>query len=435
MILFEILTIIVLILVNGMLAMFEIAIVSSRKSRLEYLAREGSKGAVKALRLIDDPSRFFATVQVGITLVGIIAGAFGGATLGQRLGDWLNTFQTISPHGNAFGIGTTVLVITYLSLILGEIVPKRIALAEPERIASIAAGPMIGLSVTSRPIVWILHVSTESVLRLLGLSRSRETTVTEDEVKSLIAEGTVAGVFVPQEKDMIEGVLRLADRPVGVIMTPRSKIIWVDVKSGPDTIVQVTESYRFSRLLVCKGTVDHPIGFVQTKDLLPAALRKLDFELATMITPLFFVPDSMPVLRLLNRFKKEKLHIAVVVNEHGTVEGLVTLTDVIEAIAGDLPERGEDSDTHIVRRADGSWLVDGTVPTDEVEIVTGIHFGKEVMVIAGFVLAQLGRIPQTSESFRYGNARFEIVDMDRNRIDKILIEIDQTTSDSINNTE
>jgi putative hemolysin len=424
MLFYEILAVVLLTLLNGLLAMSELAVVSSRKSRLAYLANQGSPGARAALRLVDDPSRFLSTVQIGITLVGIIAGAFSGATLGQRLGGWLNAFPAIAPHGNALGIGVTVIGITYLSLILGELVPKRIALAQPERVAAFVAGPMRGLSLAAAPAVWVLHVSTQSVLRVLGLPSTRESTVTEDEIKSLIAEGTKAGVFVTQEKEMIEGVLRLADRPVWVIMTPRARIVWIDAKSDRGTILHMVQSHRFSRLLVCDGTVDRPIGVVHTKNLLPEALGCVDVALADFTTPLLYVPDGISVLKLLSRFKKEKVHIAVVVNEYGTTEGLVTLTDVMEAIAGDLPERGEEAGPGIVQRDDGSWLVDGALPTDEVENATGINMGKDVEMLAGFVLDHLGRIPAPGASFMHGNARFEVLDMDGNRIDKVAIIIE-----------
>ncbi|MBN2437454.1 MAG: HlyC/CorC family transporter [Deltaproteobacteria bacterium] len=420
---FEILAVVLLTLMNGLLAMSELAVVSSRKSRLEHLANQGSHGARAALRLIDDPSRFLSTVQIGITLVGIIAGAFSGATLGQRLGGWLNTFPSISPYGSAVGIGVTVVSITYLSMILGELVPKRIALAQPERIASFVAGPMRGISLVAAPAVWVLHISTERVLRLLGLAGARETTVTEDEVKSLIAEGTQAGIFVPQEQEMIEGVLRLADRSVRLIMTPRTRIVWVDVKSDRNTIIDMVKSNRFSRLLVCDETVDHPVGFIHTKNLLPEALSCKDVTLSELVTPLLYVPDRTTVLNLMNRFKKEKVHLAVVVDEYGTIEGLVTLTDVIEAIAGDLPEQGEDDGPQIIQRDDGSWLAHGTVPTDEVETITGIDMGENVETLAAFLLDRLGRIPKAGASFNHGNARFEVVDMDGNRIDKVLIEV------------
>jgi putative hemolysin len=419
----EIIAVFILTFMNGLLAMSELAIVSSRKSRIEHLAAQGNSGAHAALRLIDDPSRFLSTVQIGITLVGILAGAYSGATLGQRLGNWLNAFPSISPHGVSLGIGITVIGITFLSLIIGELVPKRIALTQPERIACLVAGPMSLLSLVAAPAVWLLHVSTERVLQFVGLAGARETTVTEDEVKSLIAEGTQAGIFVPQEQEMIEGVLRLADRSVRVIMTPRTRIVWVDVKADRSKIIAMVRTHRFSRLLVCDGTVDRPVGFIHTKKLLPEALSCEEVSLSDLVTPLFYVPDRTTVLKLLTRFKKEKVHLAVVVDEYGTTEGLVTLTDVIEAIAGDLPERGEDNGPRMVRRDDGSWLADGTVPTDEVETLTGIDMGESVEMLAGFVLERLGRIPQAGVSFTHGNARFEVVDMDGNRIEKVLIEV------------
>ena len=426
----ELAAVLALTLVNGLLAMSELAVVSSRRSRLEQMAGQGNRGARAALQLIDDPSRFLSTVQIGITLVGIVAGAFSGATLGQRLGNWLDAFTWIAPHGNSVGTGITVVAITYLSLIVGELVPKRIALAQPERIAALIARPMRALSFVAAPAVWLLQASTEGLLKLLGLSAARETTVTEDEVKSLIAEGTQAGVFMPQEQALIEGVLRLADRPVRLIMTPRTKIVWVDVKADGKHVLDMVRSHRFSRLLVCEGTVDRPIGFIHTKDLLPQAHCSEAGALSECVTPLVYVPDRSTVLNLLNRFKKEKAHLAVVVDEYGALEGLVTLTDVIEAIAGDLPERGEDPGPQIVRRDDGSWLADGTMPTDEVETATGVDMGEEVEMLAAFALNRLGRIPTAGASFRHGNARFEVVDMDGNRIDKVLIALVPETEEA-----
>jgi len=420
---FELLVVVVLTVSNGVLAMSELAVVSSRRSRLEQMASQGSRGARLALRLIDDPSRFLSTVQIGITLVGVVAGAFSGATLGQRLGTWLDTFSSIQPHGHEVGISVTLVGITYLSLIVGELVPKRIALTHPERIASLVAGPMHTLSWLAAPAVWVLQSSTENMVRLLGLKGPREAAVTEDEVKSLIAEGTQAGVFVREEQEMIEGVLRLADRSVRLIMTPRTRIVWVDVKSDRDTVIETVRAHRFSRLLVCDQTVDRPVGFVHTKNLLPEALGCAEVTLATLITPVSYVPDRTTVLNLLNRFKKDKVHLAVVVDEYGTTAGLVTLTDVIEAIAGDLPETGEETGPQLVQRDDGSWLADGTVPTDVVEAVTGIDMGEEVEMLAGFVLERLARIPQAGASFTFGGARFEVVDMDANRIDKLLIQL------------
>jgi putative hemolysin len=417
----ELLAILLLIVLNGLLAMSELAIVSSRRSRLESMAADGNRGARAAIALVDDPGRFLSTVQIGITLVGIIAGAFGGATLGQRLGDWLDGYAWIAPHGTSVGFGVTVAILTYLSVIAGELVPKRVALVDPERVAAMVARPMRALSGIAAPVVWALHASTEAALKLLGLAGPRESTVTEDEVKSLIAEGTLAGIFVQQEKEMIDGVLGLDDRTVRVIMTPRARIVWLDVNAGRGAIVDLVQAHRFSRLLVCDGSVDRPLGFIHTKNLLAEIVKPTELRIPELVTPLMYIPDMTTILKLLNRFRNEKVHLAVVVDEYGTTAGLVTLTDVIEAIAGDLPERGDASEPGMVRRDDGSWLVDGATPTDSVAAMLAIDLGDEVQLLAGFVLEHLGRIPRTGESFMHGGTRFEIVDMDGNRIDKVLI--------------
>jgi putative hemolysin len=418
----EIFVIILLTMLNGLLAMSELAIVSSRKSRLQQMIKDGNKGAHSALQLLENPSRFLSTVQMGITLIGIIAGAFSGATIGHRLGLWLDSFPVISPYGDILGVGVTVIVITYLSVIMGELVPKRIAFAQPERTAASVARPMQVLSLIFTPAVWLLHISTEAVLRIFHISASRETIITEDEVKLLITEGTRAGVFAPQEKEMIDGVLRLADRPVRAIMTPHSKIIWLDSQSDRDIILETLDANRFSRILVCDGTLDKPMGVVNAKDLLPKAMTCADIKLADLITPLLYVPENMSILILLNQFKKEKVHVAAVIDEYGMTKGLITLTDVIEAVAGDLPELGEDITPEVTQRSDGSWLIDGMLPTDELESATGISMGKSLKILAGFAMEQLGHIPAVGESFHYGGYRFEIVDMDGNRIDKVLIQ-------------
>lgn len=423
MIYLEVFVIILLILFNGMLAMSEFAIISSRKSRLEQMAKHGSKGASAALRLVDNPSRFLSTIQIGITLIGIIAGAFSGATMGNRLGIWLDTFPLILPYGHAIGISITVVLITYLSLIIGELVPKRIAFAQPERIATFVATPMKGLSLLFTPFVWLLHASTEGILHVFGLSTNRETSVTEEEVKSLITEGIKTGIFVQQEKEMIDGVLRLADRPVRVIMTPYSKIAWVDIKSDRNTILDKFESNHLARLLVCDTSLDKPIGIVHIKDLLPVAMRCTEIKLIDLISPLLYIPNHTSILTLLTRFKNEKVHIALVIDEYGMTKGLVTITDVIEAITGNLPEQGDDITPQVTQRDDGSWLVDGMLPTDELESIIGINTGKNVTRLAGFMLEHLGHMPAVGDSFNYGNVRFEVVDMDGNRIDKVLIQI------------
>lgn len=413
-----------LTLLNGFLAMSEFSILSARRSRLKHLSSQGSRGARIALRLLEDPGRFLSTIQIGITLIGIVAGAFSGATLGQRLGIWLNTFSWFSPHGVTLGIGITVAVITYLSLILGELVPKRIALVHPEKIAAFAAVPIQVVSSVSAPLVALLKLSTERMLRLLGVSTLPKSTVTEEEIKSLIAEGTRSGVLMPQEQEMIEGVLRLADRPVQVIMTPRHQIVWLDSKASQNVILETIDAHRISRLLVCDGSIHHPVGVVHCKNLLPAALRGDDMVLSTLLNPVIFVPDHTPVLKLIELFKRNKTHLAVVVDEYGTTEGIVTPTDVLESIAGSLPEQGEEASDPLIQREDGSWLVDGSFPLDEIESKIGrigVSSVKGAKTIAGFVLQRLGRLPEPGASFHSGNIRFEVVEMDGRRIDKVLI--------------
>ncbi|MDP2124984.1 MAG: hemolysin family protein [Parvibaculum sp.] len=426
----ELLVVLILIAINGVLAMSELAVVSSRKGRLEQMAREGSAGARRALALIDDPSRFLATVQIGITLVGVVAGAFSGATLGMRLGNWLATFPVLALYGPMAGIVIVVVSITYLSLIAGELVPKRIALLSPERVAALIAPPMRMLSLVAAPAVWILKISTDAVLKALGLNGTRQSTVTEDEVKSLIAEGTRAGVFVPQEREMIEGVLRLADRTVRAIMTPRIDLVWIDKNADAETIARTVAENRYSRFLVCDGSIDETLGVVHAKDILPAALRggPLGLDRVTMRAPV--VPENKEVFRLLDRFKQDKVHIAIVVDEYGSTKGIVTLTDILESIAGELPERGEEPEQMMHARADGSWLVDGATPADEFAARFDIGaVSGDFQTVAGFALLQFGRLPQTGETFDFKGHRYEIVDMDGRRIDKILVTPTPETSE------
>lgn len=421
---FEILFVLSLMFVNGLLAMSELAVVSSRKSRLGKMAGDGSAGARIALRLIDDPSRFLSTVQIGITLVGILAGAFGGATLADRLGDWFNTFAFVAPHGDTVAIGMVVAAITYLSLVVGELVPKRIALANPERVASLVARPMDRLSRVAAPAVWLLKASTDAILRLLKPS-TRRATVTEDEVRSLIAEGVRSGIFMPQERELIDGVLRLADRPIRHLMTPRSAVVWIDAAVDRDTLARVVEKNRFSRLLVCERSLDRAVGVIHTKDLLPLALRDEPIDVTTLMAPAPVVPDSVSALQLIDRFRRERVHMAVVVDEYGVTEGIATPVDVLETIAGELPERGEALEPRITRRDDGSWIVDGMLPIDELEECLGmrdLHEGGDFYTVAGLVLQRLGRLPSAGETLQHRGARFEVLDIDGHRIDKVLVQ-------------
>ena len=422
----EIVFVVLLTMLNGVLAMSELAVVSSRRARLEHMAGTGDRGARAALKLIDDPGRFLSTVQIGITLIGILAGAVSGATLADRLGDWLDTFAPLAGRGDTIAIPLVVVSITYLSLVVGELVPKRIAMSNPERVAAMVARPMFKMSRIAAPAVWLLRVSTEAALRLLRIPQTQSSTVTEEEVKSLIAEGTRAGIFVPQEKAMIEGVLRLADRPVVAIMTPRQNVMWVDIDASAEAARRILADSRFSRLPVCEGAVDHAVGVVHTKTLLPKALRGEPIELKESMVPALIVPESTPVLALLDRFRREGVHMAIIVDEYGTTQGIATPTDILQAIAGHLAETGEDEGSGLVRRADGTWLVDGRLPIDEFEdrvSLRGLSGSGDFHTVGGFVLNRLGHLPAVGESFEELGARFEVIDMDGRRIDKVLVQL------------
>lgn len=356
-------------------------------------------------------ARFPSTVQIGITVIGIGAGAYGGTTLGEQFGGWLDRFfPFLAPYGDAIGMGSVIVLITYLSLIFGELVPKRLALHNPERIAVLVARPMLWLSKAAAPLVWLLKLSTDTMLRVLKRDLPRENIVTEDEIKSLITEGTQSGIFVPQEREMIEGVLRLADRTARRIMTPRSEIVWLDIEADPASIQQQITATHFPHFPVCRGTLDELVGIVSTKDLLDAALRGEPLTLAAHIHEPLVVPEGTLALRLLDQLKKSGAYIAIVVDEFGMVEGLVTFTDIMESIVGELAETPTQEAT---QRDDGSWLVDGMMPIDEFEFRVGLHGLKsqgKFETVGGFVLHVLGHFPVTGEHFDYEGARFEVVD-------------------------
>jgi putative hemolysin len=420
----ELLVILVLISCNALLAMSELAVISSRRSRLQELVKRRHRGARIALRLLDNPTDFLSTVQVGITLIGLLAGAYSGATLAEQLGVRLDAIAWIAPYGQPAAIAVVALCLTYFSLVIGELVPKRIALNDPERVASALAPLMRGVAKVAAPAVWLARLSTESLLRLFGLARDRKLTVTEDEVRSLVAEGTRAGVFVPKEREMIEGVLRLADRTARAIMTPRTEVCWLDVNATPADIVAQLDARRLSRYPVCRETIDHPVGVVRTKDLARAALAGQPIALADIMLQPLVVLDGTPVLRLLEGFRREGLHMAIVVDEYGATQGVVTLADITEAVAGTLPEIGaEPESATILKRADGSWLVDGSFGIDEFEDrvgISGLRGSRTFDTVAGYALFRLGRLPVVGDTFTDRNGRYEIVDMDGRRIDKLL---------------
>jgi putative hemolysin len=422
--LLEIFVVLALVLLNGFFAMSELAVVSARPARLEARARRGGRGARLALALARDPGRMLSTVQVGITLVGIVAGALGGARLAAPLAAVLTKMPALAPVSAEIAYVLVVAVITYLSLIVGELVPKQLALRGPERIAALVAPTIDLVARLTTPVVWLLETSSRLVLRLLGSEAQPSEMVTEEEVKALIAEGTRVGVFHRQEQEMIERVLRLADRPVRAIMTPRLELVWLDVDDEPARLAPIIRESGHSRFVVGKGNLDEVLGVVHVRGLLDACLAGRPLDLRAALHPMPVVPDTTPVSRALEALRQARVSMALVVDEYGEVEGVVTVEDVLEAVVGDMPERRLGEDPAIVRRDDGSMLMDGMLAVDEVKLALDLDSLPEeesYHTLAGFILAQLGRVPAEGEAVAYGGWRFEVVDMDERRIDKVLV--------------
>jgi len=410
-----------LILLNGFFAMAEMAVVSSRRLRLQQLAEAGSRGAAHALKLAENPSRFLSGVQVGITLIGILSGAIGGATLGARLGGILDAIPMLQGRGHEIAVAIVVVGITMLSLIAGELIPKRIALSNPEGIASKVAGPLHYVVMIARPLVWLLEKITAVTLKILGISDQRPENVTEEEVKLAIAEGTEAGAIDPVEQDMLHGVLALADNPVTSVMTPRPDVYWIDLNDDPKTIAREVADCPYSRLVVVRGgDIGRPLGVVQKRDLVSGLVANGKIDIAGNLREPTYVPENISVLRVLEIFRKTPIHIAFVIDEYGDFLGLVSLTDVLGAVAGQIPEE-HDTGQHMKRRADGSWLVDGRTPVEEVASRFGLAIENgDFHTVAGLALDRLARIPSEGEAFMMDGWRVEVIDMDGKRIDKLL---------------
>lgn len=425
----EILFIVVLILINGLFAMSEMAVVSSRKARLQQRANEGDDNARAALDLANAPNDLLSTIQVGITLIGILAGAFGGATIAEELALVLNTLplSTLTPYAEAIALGIVVLVITFFSIIIGELVPKRLALNNPERIAAFVAKPMRMLAVMATPIVRLLGSSTDLVLGILRMRVSTEPPVTEEEIKVLMEQGTRAGMFEEAEQDMIERVFSLGERRINTIMTPRTQVAWLDFDDPlQETLLKMTESAH-SRFPVGQGTLDNFLGIVHVKDLMLSSLAGKPMDLKSALHHPLFVPESMHILKVLELFKKSGMHLGMVVDEYGDIQGLITLNDVLEAIVGGMPSLAESEEPLAVQRSDGSWLVDGMMPVDEfrelMDIVDKLpgEESRHYHTLGGFVMTYLGRVPATADRFEWDGMHFEVMDMDGNRVDKILV--------------
>ncbi len=425
-ILTESLIILSLLVVNGIFAMSEIAVVTSRRARLQQRADEGSAGARQALKLVDEPTRFLSTVQIGITLIGVLAGAFGGATIAEELDARLELIPELAPYSEGLALFIVVACVAFCSLVIGELVPKRIAMQSPERIASLVAIPMHWLARIASPMVAVLTFTTRIILKLLRVPESKGTRVTEEEIRAVIAEGRESGVVHLAEQEMLEGVFRLGDRSVRELMVARPDVDWIDVD---DDVAVVRE--RFTRadaetVLVCRGGLDEVVGVIQPARLLAELLEGRPLALVSQTTPALFVPGSVAVLRLLEMFKQDRQRFAVVLDEYGGVEGVITLDEVLEEVVGEVPESADLPDTWIVARADGSFLVDGSV--EMAELVEHISLAPvpeadrgSYRTLAGFVMTRLGRLPRPTDTFVYAGVRFEVVDMDQRRVDKVLV--------------
>lgn len=424
--LLEISILILLILLNGVFAMSELAIVSSRRERLQMLVDGGNKGAAIALKMSQEPTALLSTVQVGITLIGILAGAFGGAALSDELTQLIAPLPVIGPYSRTIALAIVVGTITFFSVVLGELVPKRLALRDPERVASMVARPMSVLAKIARPVVRLLTLSTAFFLRLLGVHDTlSETTVTEEEIKVLVEQGALAGIFEEAERDMVESIFRFGDRQLRSIMTPRTEIVWLDINDPEEAIRQTVSETHHSRFPVCDGALDRVLGMAEAKDLLSVSWADQPFDLRSVLKAPLFLPETMLALRALERFKQTGIQGALLVDEFGGIEGMVTLIDMMEAIVGDIPTLEEIAEPPVVRRDDGSYLVEGYIDIEDLKELLDVDElpdEGDYQTLGGFVVLMIGRLPRAGDHMDWQDYRFEVVDMDGNRVDKVLIE-------------
>jgi putative hemolysin len=422
------LIIFLLIILNGLFVMSELAIVSSRKVRLQQSANQGDKGAKIALKLANHPNNLLAAAQIGITLIAIISGAYGEKTFSDYLQPLLESIPFLTRYSSALAFGIAVLIITYLTLILGELVPKRLALNSPESIARLAAPPMNVVTKMTAPVVYLLNRSTDLVLKILGVRPSAEPQVTEEEIKVLIEQGTEAGMFEQAEEDIMKRVFQLGDRRVSAIMTPRVDIIWLDLEDAYDENLRTLREGAHARFPVCQDGLDNLLGLVKVYDLLMETLDGEKLDLTKSLQKPVFVPESTRALKVLELFQQTGNQLAFVVDEYGVIQGLVTLTDIFQALVGDLPSAEELQEPQAIQREDGSWLLDGMLPIYQFKEILemddrelpGEHRGS-YHTLGGFVVMYLGRIPISADHFTWGGLRFEVVDMDGNRVDKVMV--------------
>ncbi|HAR64386.1 MAG: hypothetical protein DKM50_13485 [Candidatus Margulisiibacteriota bacterium] len=427
MVIVEIIAVAGLILFNGILAMAEIAIISSRKTKLQELSRKGDLKAATALKLAKTPNSFLSTIQIGITLVSILSGAFGGATIAEQLSSYLADIPSLEPYSNVLGIGIVVIIIGYFTLVFGEIVPKRLGMTNPEKISIKVARPIDFLSRLFHPVVRFLGFSTNIVLSLFGIKPSKGTPVTEEEIKVLIEQGAREGILKKVETEIVERVFMLDDRRINSLMTPANRVVWINIDDADKEISDTILNSHFSRFPVCNGTLDKVLGIVHLKSLFSIGCDIKASRLRSILQQPLFVTEGMRALKVMTMFKESGVHTAIVVDEYGVVQGIVTLNDILEVVIGELhPANEPRMEPEAVQREDGSWLIDGDFTIVEFKELFQIERMPEedknlYLTIAGFVTLQFGDIPRTSAHFLWDGFRFEVVDTDGRKIDKVLV--------------
>jgi len=424
---FNIIFIFILFLVNAVFAMYEIAMVSSKKTRLIARAEDGLKGASDGLELLQDPDQqYLSAIQIMITMIDTLAGGIGGAQLSQPLAEVFKRVSWLAPFAEIAALILVVIVITYFSIVIGELIPKRIAVSKPEDVVT-RLSPMIkGLSRVMRPLTKLLSASTNFGIKLFNIDVTKEPTITEEELKGYIQEGRQTGVFDEAEQTMVDGVFRFTDRRVDAIMTPHTELDWINLDDDHDKIVNDLMESSYSRLPVAHGDLDRSLGYINTKDLLGVDIHSPQFNLEAYIREPLFFPGNMQAVKAFEQFRETGIHHALVLDEYGGVEGFVTLYDVLESIVGDIPLDEHDKDQDVVLRSDGTWLVDGLIPIDELKEIMDVDELPEedkagFQTLSGFVMNQLGSIPKTGAVFDWDHWRFEVVDMDGHRVDRVLV--------------
>ncbi len=417
----------VLFFFNAIFAMYEIAMVSARKTRLEQRVQEGSQGAKDALLLLQDPNQqYLSTIQIMITMIDTLAGGIGGAMLAKPVAELMKNVDWLAPIADTLALILVVIVITYFSIVLGELIPKRMAVSQPENVVTRLSPAIKVLTRILRPLTKFLSISTNFGIKILHINTEKEPGITEDEIKVFIEQGRDIGVIEQAESDMFSSIFRLGDRRVDALMTPRTELVWLDVEDDHTEIVQELIESEYSRIPVARDSLDDVIGMINIKELIGVDLNSPDFRIEDHLTEPLFVPENMPALKALEQFRETGIHQALVIDEYGGVQGMVTLYDVLEAIVGEIPLDMEDREQEAVMRADGSWSFDGMLPIDEMKALLDIDALPDeervgFQTLSGFVMNQLGTIPKVGQVFEWENYRFEVLDMDSRRVDRVLV--------------